>query len=180
MAEKMPAAPPSNGPVSLLEEALEAWRFAREGVRDELKNIPAERMDFRPTPHSRTVRELVQHILEVSMMMTGELTRPDTNLQRAPWPKLLRMYAMEAYRSKTKAQLVRLLDSQLKVGEKKFRAAGELAILQLMKRFDGKLGTKLEWLHHGIAQEEYHRGQLALYARLMGMEPALTQAIKGS
>src|SRR5580765_6011809 len=84
------------GPNSLLEEALESWRFAREGVRDELKNIPAERMDFRPTPQSRTVRELVQHILEVSMMMTGELTRPDTNLQRAPWPKLLRMYAMEA------------------------------------------------------------------------------------
>lgn len=178
MAEKT-AAPVVAGPHSLLEEALESWRFAREGVRDELKNIPAERMDFRPTPQSRTVRELVQHILEVSMMMTGELTRPDTNLQRAPWPKLLRMYAMEAYRSKTKAQLVRLLDSQLKQAEKKFRDAGELAILQFMTRFDGKQGSKLEWLHHGIAQEEYHRGQLALYARLMGMEPALTKAIKG-
>src|SRR5262249_32895001 len=130
--------------------------------------------------HNRTVRELVQHILEVSMMMTGELTRTDTNMQRAPWPRLLRMYAMEAYRSKTKAQLVRLLDAQLKQAEKKFRARGELAILQCMTRFDGKLGTKLEWLHHGIAQEEYHRGQLALYARLMGMEPALTKAIKGS
>jgi len=178
VAEK--ATPPLAGPQSLLEEALEAWRFAREGVRDELKNIPADRMDFRPTPHSRTVRELVQHILEVSMMMTGELTRPDTNMQRAPWPKLLRMYAMEAYRSKTKAQLVRLLDSQLKHAERKFRAAGELAILQLMMRFDGKQGSKLEWLHHGIAQEEYHRGQLALYARLMGLEPRLTQVIKGN
>jgi uncharacterized damage-inducible protein DinB len=179
VAEKVSAAQPA-GPPTLLEEALESWRFAREGVRNELNNIPADRMDFRPTPHSRTVRELVQHILEVSMMMTGELTRADTNMQRAPWPKLLRMYAMEAYRSKTKTQLVRLLDSQLKEGEKKFRAAGELSILQFMKRFDGKLGSKLEWLHHGIAQEEYHRGQLALYARLMGIEPALTQAIKGS
>lgn len=178
----MPETPPAPpvGPNSLLEEALEAWRFAREGVRDELKNIPADRMSFRPTPQSRTVLELVQHILEVSMMMTGELTRPDTNMQRAPWPKLLRMYAMEAYRSKTKAQLIRLLDSQLKQAEKKFRAAGELAILQLMTRFDGKQGSKLEWLHHGIAQEEYHRGQLALYARLMGLKPALTQAIEGS
>ena len=101
------------GPKSLLEETLEAWRFAREGVRDELKNLPADRMDFRPTPQSRTVRELSQHILEVSMMMTGELTRPDTNLQRAPWPKLLRLYALEAYRAKTKAQLVRLLDLSL-------------------------------------------------------------------
>ena len=113
------------------------------------------------------------------MMATGELTRPDTNLLRAPWTKLLRMYALEAYRSKTKAQLVRLLDSQLKDGERRFRAAGELAILQLITRFDGKLGTKLEWLHHCVAHEEYHRGQLALYARLMGIEPALTKAIRG-
>lgn len=179
MSEKA-SAPLPEGPPSMLEGALEAWRFAREGVRDELKNIPAERLDFRPTPQSRTVRELVQHILEVSMMATGELTRPDTNMQRAPWLKLLRMYAMEAYRSKSKAQLLRLLDSQLKAAEKKFRDAGELATLQFMTRFDGKQGTKLEWLHHNIGHEEYHRGQLALYARLLGLEPALTQAIKGS
>lgn len=176
MAET-PAVP--EGPKSLLEEALEAWRFAREGVRDELKNLPGDRMDFRPTPQSRTVRELVQHILEVSMMMTGELTRPDTNLHRAPWPKLLRMYALEAYRAKTKAQLVRLLDSQLKDGERRFRAVGELNLLQLIQRFDGKQGTKSEWMHHIIAHEEYHRGQLALYARLMGATPALTRAIMG-
>ena len=172
-----PAAPV--GPKSQLEETLEAWRFAREGVRDELKNLPADRMDFRPTPESRTVRELTQHILEVAMMMTGELTRPDTNLHRAPWPKLLRMHAMEAYRAKTKAQLVRLLNSQLRDGERRFRTAGELASLQLITRFDGKQGTKLEWLHHGVAHEEYHRGQLALYARLMGIEPALTKLIRG-
>jgi len=167
------------GPKSLLEETLEAWRFAREGVRDELKNLPADRMDFRPTPQSRTVRELSQHILEVSMMMTGELTRPDTNLQRAPWPKLLRLYALEAYRAKTKAQLVRLMDSQLKDGERRFRATGELNLLQLIQRFDGKPGTKSEWMHHIIAHEEYHRGQLALYARLIGVTPALTRAITG-
>jgi uncharacterized damage-inducible protein DinB len=35
-------------------------------------------------------------------------------------------------------------------------------------------------MHHGIAHEEYHRGQLALYARLFGTTPALTQAIYGS
>ena len=176
MAET-PAVP--EGPKSLLEEALEAWRFAREGVRDELKNLPADRMDFRPTPQSRTVRELAQHILEVSMMMTGELTRPDTNLQRAPWPKLLRLYALEAYRAKTKAQLVRLMDAQLKDGERRFRATGELNLLQLIKRFDGKLGTKSEWMHHIIAHEEYHRGQIAMSARLLGIKPALTKLIEG-
>ena len=142
-------------------------------------NIPADRFDFRPTPQVRTVREQVQHILEVAMMMTGEFTRPDTDLQRAPWPKLLAMYARPAGRAKTKRQLVSLLKSQIRDAEKRFRAQGELALYQFHTRFDGKPGTKLAWVQHGIAQEWYHRGQLALYARLIGLTPALTQRIHG-
>ncbi|MBI4503609.1 MAG: DinB family protein [Gemmatimonadetes bacterium] len=164
---------------SLLEEALEAWHGTRHGLIAEVRNIPATRFDFRPVPEMRNVAEMVQHILEVAMMMTGELTRSDTNLHRAPWPKLLAMYAKPAWRAKTKPALLRLLVSQLKDGERTFRAAGELALLQFLKRFDGKPGTKLAWLFHGISHEEYHRAQLAVYARLMGKEPALTRLIRG-
>jgi len=34
-------------------------------------------------------------------------------------------------------------------------------------------------LTHAIAHEEYHRGQLTLYARLLGRVPALTKLIEG-
>jgi uncharacterized damage-inducible protein DinB len=50
----------------------------------------------------------------------------------------------------------------------------------MMKRFDGELGTCLAWMHHGISQEMYHRGQLTLYARMLGIEPALTKRIRGA
>jgi len=164
---------------SLLEETLEAWQGTRQGLIAEVRNIPAARFDFRPTPQSRSVTALVQHILEIAMMMTGELTRADTNLHRAPWPKLLGHYAKPAWRATTKPVLLRLLQSQIKDGERRFRRAGELSLLQLIKRFDGLPGTKLAWWNHGIAHEEYHRGQLALYARLMNIEPALTRQIRG-
>lgn len=58
---------------SLLEETLEAWWDVREGVIDELRNIPSDKLDFRPSSEMRSVREPVQHILEVAMMMTREL-----------------------------------------------------------------------------------------------------------
>lgn len=164
---------------SMLDEILEAWHDVRQGIIAEVENIPADRFDFRPTPEVRSVREQVQHILEVAMMMTGEFTRPDTNLHRAPWPKLLAMYAKPAYRATTKRELLALLRSQIADADRKFRAQGELGLWQRHKRFDGKLGTKLAWVQHGIAQEWYHRGQLALYARLMGLVPALTQRIHG-
>jgi uncharacterized damage-inducible protein DinB len=163
---------------SFLAETLEAWRDARQGIVAELHNIPARQLDFRPTPESRSVRELVQHILEVSMMMTGELTRADTDFKREPWPELLKRYAGAAYRATSKADLLKLLRSQMRDAEARFLRAGELSLWQFMERFDGKQGTKMQWLHHGIAQEMYHRGQLTTYARLMGLEPALTKRIK--
>ncbi|HXY20139.1 MAG TPA: DinB family protein [Gemmatimonadales bacterium] len=164
---------------SLLDETIEGWWDVRNGVIAEAENIPADKYDFRPVREVRNVREMLQHILEIAMMMTGELTRPDTNLRRYPWPKLLKHYASPAYEATTKAQLVKLLGAQLKDAEKKFRDAGELSLLQFHTRFDGKQGTKFAWWHHGIAQEEYHRGQLATYQRLMGLVPALTKAIQG-
>lgn len=164
---------------NFLEETLEAWEDVRNGLIDEVRNIPAAKFDFRPTPEVRSVGELVRHILEVAMMMTGELTRPDTNFHRAPWPKLLARYAAPAYKANTKQELLDLLKSQLQDAVGKFRNAGELSLYQFIKRFDGQQGTKLAWLHHGIAQEMYHRGQLTLYARLLGLEPALTRRIRG-
>jgi uncharacterized damage-inducible protein DinB len=162
-----------------LEEALEAWTDTREGLIDEVKNIPAGKFEFRPTAEVRNVREVVVHILEVAMMMTGELTRADTNFHRAAWPKLLGMYAKDAHRAKTKADLIRLLTSQHAQAEKRFLDVGELHMLQFIKRFDGQPGTRLAWLYHGISHEEYHRGQLTVYQRLMGIEPALTKKIRG-
>ncbi|UCG89186.1 MAG: DUF664 domain-containing protein [Gemmatimonadota bacterium] len=165
---------------SFLEETLEAWLDVRQGILDEVGNIPARKFDFRPTPETKSVRELVQHILEVSMLMTGELTRPDTNLKRLPWHKMLKKHATAAHRAKSKRELLVLLGAQMRDAEKRFRKVGDIAMWQLIERFDGKQGTKIQWLHHGIAQEMYHRGQLATYARLLGLEPALTQKIRGA
>ena len=163
---------------SFLEESLQAWRDAREGIINEVENIPEDKLKFRPTPEVKDVRELVQHILEVSMMMTGELTRTDTDFRRAPWPKLLAMYAGPAYQASTKQELLDLLASQMDEAEDAFRGCGAMEMRGFIDNFDGSRGTKMQWLHHGIAQEMYHRGQLTLYARLMGLEPALTKRIK--
>ena len=119
---------------SLLEETLEAWTDVRQGLIDEVENIPDASFGFRPTSEARSV--------------TG------------------------------KASLLELLRSSMDEVEREFRDVGELAMLQLITRFDGERGTKLAWLQHGIAQEMYHRGQLTLYERLMDMEPALTRRIR--
>src|SRR5437867_7355286 len=105
---------------TMLDEVLEAWHDVRQGVIEEVENIPADKFDFRPVREVRTVREQVQHILEVAMMAAGEFTRPDTNLHRAPWPKLLALYAKPAWKARTKPQLLALLRSQMRHTEHAF------------------------------------------------------------
>jgi uncharacterized damage-inducible protein DinB len=164
---------------SYLDETLGAWRDVREGLIAEVENIPASKFGFRPTKEVRNVREQVQHILEVAYMMTGELTRPDTDFRRAPWPELLNLYAAHVYDATAKSELVRLLEEQMSDAERRFRKTGELALFQYIENFDGSRWTRFQWLHHGIEQEMYHRGQLTLYARLLGKVPALTRRIGG-
>ena len=165
---------------SLLEEVIEAWEGTRDGVIAEVENIPPKEFGFRPVPQSRAVSELVVHIMEVSLMMVGELTREDTNFHRAPWPKLLAMYTKPIEGLSSKRELLTALRSTVRDGVKAFRNAGELHMLQFITRFDGKRGTRLAWFNHGVTHENYHQGQLAVYQRLIGITPALTKLIQGS
>ncbi|HKK08108.1 MAG TPA: DinB family protein [Gemmatimonadota bacterium] len=163
----------------LLEEALDAWTDARRGVIAELENIPAERYDFRPAEEVRSVAELACHIMEVSELMVGELTSPDTDFHRAPFPELVREHAAGVQGLTDRDGILEAMERTLERGRDRFREAGELHMLQLIERFDGERGTRMAWMHHGIAQEMYHRGQLCTYARLLGLVPALTKRIRG-
>jgi uncharacterized damage-inducible protein DinB len=166
-------------PLTPLEEALEAWEDIRDGLIAELDNIPEDRFNFRPAPDTRTVAELVRHVLEVALMATGELARHDTDLRREPWLQLLALYDGPIRKASSKTDLIAALSSTFQESVRRFRALGEDGIQQPITRFDGKKGTKLAWLHHCLGHEQYHRGQLAVYQRLMGIEPALTRLIRG-
>ena len=165
---------------SLFDELLEAWAYTRQGVIEEIENLSEADLQFRPHKESRSAAEIGLHIVESGQMMAGELSRPDGNFRRKPYPQLVKEHARGLPSTSKKAQLVKLLKQTHADGARKLAAAGELALLQHITRFDGERGTRLAWMNHGISHEEYHRGQLALYARLVGRVPALTQLILGS
>lgn len=164
---------------NLLEEALEAWEDVRRGVLREAEEIPDDRYDFRPHTEARSVEELIHHLLESAEMMVGELTRPDGDFPRQSFVEHMEEHASDLPDGPDPVELRNLLQMRFADGAARFRAAGELQMLQLIRRFDGRRGTRLAWFNHGVAHEMYHRGQLAMYARVMGRVPALTQRIRG-
>jgi uncharacterized damage-inducible protein DinB len=164
---------------TLLEEALDGWRYAREGVVAELENVPAESFGFRPVPSVRTVAELARHIVESSEVMVGELTRPDGDFTRQGYPEHLKEHAGALDPRQDKDVLLALLRGTLEKGVARFREAGEGLMLKPITQFNGEPARRLSWMSHGVAHEEYHRGQLCVYARQLGLVPALTKLIQG-
>ena len=164
----------------LLEEALEAWAFARQGVLDEISNLTEANLSFRPGKDAKTIAEIGHHIVEAGLMMAGELSRADGNFTRKPVPELIHEHAGTLEVPTSKASAIGLLERTHTDGAKRLHAAGEALMMQPITQFNGVPATRLSWMHHGIAHEDYHCGQLALCARMLGKIPALTQKIMSS
>ncbi len=164
---------------SLLSELLDAWRYTREGFAAEAENIPPEHWGFRPTPENRDVPELVRHVIESSLMAVGELTRLDGDFTRQGFADHIREHAGSLPTEARRDEWLSLLDTTLEVGTHRMRELGDDGILRPIRQFNGEPASRLTWFNHHIAHEDYHRGQLTLYARLTGSVPALTQQIHG-
>jgi uncharacterized damage-inducible protein DinB len=161
-----------------LSETLEHWRYIRQGLISEVDNIPEGKFDFRPSNDVKSVHELVQHILEGSMMMVGELGREQPDFQRMSPPELLEEYAARAHEAKGKTALIGLLEKQFEEGFATFTKMDADAMMSPVTNFDGSQWSRMQWFFHGMTEEMYHRGQVVTYARLLGLVPALTQRIR--
>jgi uncharacterized damage-inducible protein DinB len=161
-----------------LDTLFETWKDVRDGLIAEVSKIPADQFDFKATPETRSVAELVQHIIGTQAVLVGEMCRPDTNLRRAPFPELAKQYVAGLDSTKDKEGLLRLLASSQEAAVEKIRAFGEEGLYEETQRFDGKTTTKLGFLHFSYSHEMYHRGQLTVYERLLNIEPALTTRFK--
>lgn len=164
---------------TLLDEALEAWTYAREGVIAEVESFDEVDLGFQPAEGARTVAELVRHIVESGLMAGGELSRGDGDFTRQPYAAFFDEYAGHVATVEGRDALLRLLRESHEEVVGSIRAAGELHMLQAIRRFDGQPGTRFAWLNHAIDHESYHRGQLAMYVRISGRTPALTRMILG-
>ena len=165
--------------MTLLDELLTGWRYTREGVIAELENLPPDRLEDRPVGVKRSALDLARHIVESGWLMAGELSRPDGDFQRNAYDALVAEHTPDPA-ARDREEMLGQLRRAHEAGEAMLRAAGAALLEQPIRQFNGVYASRLSWMHHGIAHEEYHRGQLALYARLLGVTPALTKAIHGS
>ena len=163
--------------MSKVEGICEQWQDVRDGLIKEVELIPSEQMGFKPAPESRTAIEILHHIVETQRVLAGEMCRENTNFQRGV-PALIADFAGNAKEATTRESVLDLLRSSLEETKAMVVSFGDANFEKGMTRFDGKRCTKLEMLNLTMAHEMYHRGQLTVYERLLGIEPAFTQFLR--
>jgi uncharacterized damage-inducible protein DinB len=163
----------------IVDELIQAWAYTRDGAIAEFANIPDSRFAEKPAGLGRSALDLANHIVESGRLMAGELTRPDGDFTRRSYPELLAEHACPGDVAANKKDALEILARSHREGAEMLRQAGPDLLLQPIRQFNGEPASRLAWMHHGIAHEEYHRGQIALYARLFGETPALTKLIQG-
>ena len=156
-----------------VESLIVTWKEVRNGFIAEAEQIPADQFSFRATPETRTVAELLQHIIETQAVLTGEACRAEPNLMRQPFADHIKEYAPEVSATTDKDGLLALMRSSFEAGAATIRANAD-KLGDSMKRFDGREMTKLDLLRFASSHEMYHRGQLTVYERLLNIKPALT------
>jgi uncharacterized damage-inducible protein DinB len=160
-----------------VENIIESWKEVRNGLIDEANQIPADQFGFQPAPESRSVRQLLQHMVESQKFLVGEACRADTNLMRGSFADNVKAYAPGVREVNDKDALLNLLRTAMDESAEKLRGAAD-ELKNTMKRFDGKEMNKLAFMSFAIAHEMYHRGQLTVYERLLNIEPVLTQRFR--
>jgi len=160
-----------------VDKLVGTWREVRSGLIDEAEQVPSDQFSFRATQETRSVTELLQHIIESQKVLVGEACTAKPNLMRQSFADHIKEYAPEVGAIKDKNGLLELMRSSMDLAEATIRSHAE-NLNDSMRRFDGKEMSKLDLLNFIVAHEMYHRGQFTVYERLLKIEPALTRRFK--
>jgi len=138
--------------------------MVHEVTRKAVAKIPGEKLDWRPTPEVRSVKELVAHIYQLERVFAraakkGALEEGD--------------FVQEGERVKALKTVQDLLNYGKEAHQEAMQIAGSLTEEDMQKTVKCFFGDMKPFLLFSSAYDEHwhHRGQLYVYLRLLGIEP---------
>jgi|SRR5262245_59151035 len=159
------------------EMIIKLWTDVRNGLIDEVEKIPDDQMSFRATPETRSIAELLQHVVETQKILVGEACRENGSLRRQSFADHGKEYAAGVRDVSDKQALIELLRGSMESADSLMRSNLD-KWEEPVGGLDGKPTSKAAFLTFACSHEMYHRGQLTVYERLMNIEPALTDRLK--
>ncbi|MEZ5355153.1 MAG: DinB family protein [Bryobacteraceae bacterium] len=151
------------------EFVLDSWKAVRRDTAQALLDMPADQLDFRPSPDLMTFREIAVHILNAGHALAAMLLDGVDDMTGADFRSRMRTYFFEGAEAMGAGELSGLLERAI---EDDCRALGERGSefhAGMITKFDGTKLTRLEMVQFTKEHEMTHRSQMFLYLRLQGV-----------
>ncbi len=155
-----------------------SFRQVRANTIRVAQEIAEERYDFKPTPESRSVAQLLAHVANgprFQLLVHGQ--RID-DLKQVNFGELLQQNAVEEARTRSKIELLELLTSEGERFATFLEGVSDAFLAEPVAMPPGADPTsksRFEMLLSAKEHEMHHRGQLMLTQRLLGLTPHLTR-----
>ena len=153
------------------QTVMKSWKDVRNGLIEEVEKIPDDQMSFRATPDTRSIAEILQHIVETQKILVGETCSENSNLLRQSFAAHAQEYASGVRDVTDKQGLIELLRNSMNESEATVVDHGDMWEAP-MNGLTGQPTTKGAILAFASSHEMYHRGQLTMMLRQMGRPPA--------
>src|SRR5262249_49437983 len=161
------------------KELATSLRTVRENTIKIAEDIPEERYGYRPTPESRSVEQLLLHIV-VLTQATRQMHEHDRiqSFQNYDFAALLKGLAVHEDDRCTKAEIISLLTAEGDQFTRWLERLPDSTLPEIVRMPDGSTPptkNRFELLLGAKEHEMHHRGQLMVIERLLGIVPHVTR-----
>src|SRR6185295_7922759 len=104
-----------------IEGLIKSWSEVRAGLIKEASLIPEDQFSFRATADTRSVAEVLQHIVETQKLLVAEACRADANLGRQSFNDHIAEYAPEVAAVTDKDGLMEVLRGSMETSKDSIR-----------------------------------------------------------
>ena len=160
------------------KELAASFRTVRNNTITIAEEIPEERYDFRASPDTRSVHELLAHIAFLPRLQHQMQQERVTNLATVNFPKMVQPIQAEEAKPRNKAEILALLAAERDTYAQYLEGLGAEFLAERVTMPPGAqpaTKSRLEMLLSPKEHEMHHRAQLMLIERMLGIVPHLTR-----
>ncbi len=144
------------------EQMMKDWNRAKEYTKEYLDAMPADGLNFKPTPEVKSFAEQMLHIASANFMFFSAAAGIPNPYQDKDLEK------MEAF--KTKEALTKIVMESYDYAIKAVEGIKEEQLSTNINFFDMQIATGLA-IDKAFEHQTHHRGQTTIYLRLKGVTP---------
>ena len=160
------------------KDLAQAFLTVRNNTIQVAKDIPEAQYDFKASPDTRSVRDMLVHIV-LAMTFANEVHRKNvSDLTTVDWPEVKARVNAEQAKPRTKAEIIALLEQDAADFSSFLEGLDDAFLGEILPMFPGATPatkSRFEMLLGVKEHEMHHRSQLMLIERILGIVPHLTR-----